>query len=419
MSVTSATAMAIALLIGFAASTQPSFAGRPSWMPSAPPLPLTGRPVRVSTAGELMAAVREARDADTILIADGTYELPTFLHLAGKSDVTVRSTSGDPTKVALRGSGFASESKQDDILRIQGCADITIAYLTFEEAHAYGIKLENLLLDGRGLRNISIYGCRFFNIGTRMIKGTGGDRQPVDVGSIRYCYFENSKIPPSTWIFQGDYVSAIDCMRLKDWVISDNYFSNIRGANGGGRGAVFVWVESENVMSERNVFVNCDRSICYGNPSGSSETPARPHNTGGVIRNNFIVAGADKGIEVCWASGVKVYHNTVLTPDPDRGRGIHCHWRELTRIHIANNLVRGRIYGDEDGITKEGNLTQGIADHWFRNVAEGDLHLTAAATAAIDQADPVPGCSTDFDGDPRPAARGQADLGADEQEPEV
>jgi len=396
-----------------------AFPTRPSWMPEAPPLLAAGHMVEVATVEELDAAVRGAEDGDTIMVADGTYQLSRLLHLRGRSNVTIRGASGDPSKVVICGSGWDEADERLDLLVIRGCSDVTVAHMTFAEGRSYGIKLENLLFEGRGLKDINIYNCHFSNIGVRAIKGTGGDGQPLEGGSIRYCTFENTRVPPRDWIFDGDYISGIDCMRLKDWVISDNSFRNIKGANGGGRGAIFVWVESENVITERNVFVICDRSICYGNPSGSSEHAARPHNTGGIIRNNFIVAGVDTGIEICWAKGVKVYHNTVLADAPGEAAGIHYHWQEISDISIANNIVRGRIFGDEGGVAKENNLTEGIEDAWFRDAADGDLHLTDAAAAAMDRADPLADCPTDFDGRQRPgrerpSEEGKVDLGADE-----
>ncbi len=400
--------LAVALLIALLA--QPSAAGRPDWMPEAPPLPVTGRVVEVSTVAELDHAVRQAHDGDTVMVADGTYQLDHLLHLRGRTNVTIRGASGDPSKVVIRGAGWEAREGRFDLLVVHGCSHITIAHLTFTETQSYGIKLENTPLDGRGLEDIQIYDCHFYNIGTRMVKGTGGKHEPVVRGSIRYCHFENTKIPPKSWLFDGDYISAIDCMRLVDWTISDNSFKNIRGANGGGRGAVFVWVDSKNVVTERNVFVGCDRSIAYGNPSGSNQDPQSYHNTGGIICNNFVVAGADKGIEICWANGVKVYHNTVLA-DVGKGWGIHCHWNELRDVRVAGNLVRGQVLGDAAGVTVEGNLTVGIDDAWFRDPREGDLHLTAAAQAAMNTATRLRECLEDFDGQARSAS---ADVGADE-----
>ncbi len=401
--------LSVAFLIG------PAAAGRPAWMPKAPLLPVTGRVVEVASAQELDRAVRHARDGDTIMVADGVYQLNRLLYLTNRSDVTIRGASGHPSKAIIRGAGWEARENRFDLLVLRGCSDITVAHLTFTETQSYGVKLENTPLNGRGLRNIQVYDCEFYNIGTRMIKGTGGEHEPVVEGSIRYCHFENTKVPPRSWLFEGDYISAIDCMRLVDWTISDNSFNNIRGANGGGRGAVFVWVDSRNVVTERNVFFGCDRSICYGNPSDSNQDPRSYHNTGGIIRNNFIVAGVDKGIEVCWAKGVKVYHNTVLA-DVGKKWAIHAHWRELRDVDVAHNLLRGRVAVEGETVVR-GNVTNGIEDSWFRNVADGDLHLTMAATAAVDRTDALPECPEDFDGESRPCEAGRADVGADEYVP--
>ena len=136
--------------------------------------------------------------------------------------------------------------------------------------------------------------------------------------------------------------------------------------------------------------------------------------TNGVIRNNFIVNGVDTGIELCWINGTQVYHNTVLTDDPVNGKGIHYHYNELLGIHIANNIVRGMIWGDPGDVTVENNVTSGIQDSWFVDVSSGDLHLTAQATPAIDQVNRLADCTTDFDGEDRPTASGMTDIGADE-----
>jgi len=377
----------------------------------------TGRIVNVSTGAELDSAVWNALDGDTIVVADGTYSdsgTP-FLRLEGKNNVTIRGGSGDPTVVILQGQGWASKKRNDDILWLWGVHDVIVSHMTFEECNDYGIKMENTLNNGQSLVNITISHCNFMNIGTRMIKGTGADQIPVQTGIIHYCNFENTKIPPRNWHDQGNYISAIDAMVLKDWTISDNTFTNIKGNSGGGRGAIFAWVECADVVAERNVFVGCDRSIAYGNPSGSSTAPDAHHMTNGMIRNNFIVNGPDTGIELCWVNGTKVYHNTVLTDDPVNGKGIHYHYNELLGIHIASNIVRGMIWGDPGDVTVENNVTSGVLDSWFDDVSTGDLHLTALATPAIDQVDRLADCTEDFDQEDRPTASGMADIGADER----
>ena len=61
-----------------------------------------------------------------------------------------------------------------------------------------------------------------------------------------------------------------------------------------------------------------------------------------------------------------------------------------------------------------GNLTN-AQPAWFVDAAAGDLHLTAAATPALDQTLRLADAGEDFDADLRPDTA--VDLGADERGP--
>lgn len=374
----------------------------------APPLPPpAGNVVWAKDAAGLKRALEGAAPDSTVMVADGTYKLPQFIYMRDKRNVTVRGASGNPDKVVLSARGWEPRDEQDDILRIGSCRNITVAHLTFTDCHSYGIKVE-----GEGNpEGIHIYDCRFRDIGMRAIKGSATFGGKAAGGSIRYCRFENTKVPPADWLFGGDYITAIDLMVLDGWTISDNFFKDIRGRTGNARGAVFVWVRSKNVTVERNVFVNCDRGVSFGNPSGSTAYRENaPHVSDSVIRNNFIVPGKDAGIELWWAENVKVYHNTVWRPDAEgwglRGGGDR--WK-IDRVDVANNLVRGTIMLT-GGVTLRNNVTAGL-DGIFADAKTGDLRLTAAAAVAVGKALPLPEVTDDFDGNPRDPA---PDLGASE-----
>jgi hypothetical protein len=314
--------------------------------------------------------------------------------------VSLRGASGDPTKVVLSGKGWDSEDKQDDILRIGNCENITVACITFTDCHAYGVKVQA----EDSPKNIHIYNCHFRDIGTRAVKGSGSAGRGgsgARGGSIRYCRFENTKIPPAHWLYGGNYISAIDMMALDGWTISDNVFKNIKGRTGGARAAVFIWVLSKNVTVERNLIIDCDRGVAFGNPSVSTSNVGsdESHVQNGICRNNFIVPGPDAGIELWWVDGAKIYNNTIWRWE-GKGRGIRCGTR-LKNVHVANNLVRGQILNESGGAGGELRLEKNVAgplDDYFVNPAEGDLHLTARATAALDAAIPFPEVTDDFDG---------------------
>ncbi|HEU0138476.1 MAG TPA: hypothetical protein VFQ79_02145 [Bryobacteraceae bacterium] len=412
----------------------PAAAAAPVWKPArqAPPLPAReGRAVPVSTVPALRQAMENARPGDTILVADGTYMLEQPLLFEGKQHVTLRSASGDPAKATLRGAGGWRGPADDyrsigneDLLVIQRSEDIIIAHLTFAEVRHYGIKIG---IDADRIppnpSNIHIYDCRFRDIATRAIKGVAmADRKPVVGGSVRFCDFENTRIPDASWgwaIYEGNYVSAIDMMYLKDWTFSDNVFRNFKGATGGARGAIFIWNQSRNITVERNMFIGCDRSIAFGNPSKpTGYEPGTLHVYDGWVRNNFIVmdsipkGGGSKGIEIVWTDNVRVYHNTIRAADP-RYRAIH-YFENIHRLHLANNLVRGRIEGEGD-VRAEGNVAGGL-EGYFVNPVEGDLHLTGRAADALGKGVALAAVTDDFDGEKRGSP---PDVGADERSPRV
>jgi hypothetical protein len=298
--------LALHALLLFAAMTlNAAPEGIPSWLPKAPPLPAPPEPiVRVTNVDEWLRTIDRAADGTTILLADGQYQVTRPAVLTGKKRITIRSEGADPSKVILSGRGWDSEAKNDDILHIGRCENITVADLTFADCRSYGIKVEA----ENAPRDVHIYNCRFRDIGVRAIKGSAGKDPNVRAmkGSVRYCQFENTKVPPADWPFGGDYISAVDMMALEDWTFSDNVFRNIKGRNGGGRAAIFIWVRSRGIVVERNLIVNCDRGIAFGNPGQSTANRAGEplvYVADSTIRNNFIAGGPDCGIELWHAHG--------------------------------------------------------------------------------------------------------------------
>jgi hypothetical protein len=368
-------------------------------------IPHGARTVDVNTVQALRSAVSDAQDGDVIRVADGTYELDSFLGLYGKRNVMLIGASGDPEKVVLKGRSWDVVDHQDDILRIGDSESITVAHLTFAECHAYGIKVEAEKFP----RDIHIFNCRFFNIATRAIKGSTSQTGVAVGGSIRFCRFENSKIPASDWQFDGNYISAIDMMALEDWTIADNTFLNIRGASGVGRAAIFLWVRSKRLTVERNVIVGCDRGIALGNPSGSTNfVEGTLHAEDSICRNNVISAGEDAAIELSWVEDVRIYNNSIYRNDAD-GRGIRA-IQKIGVVEIANNLVRGQILIEEEGANPQihHNVT-GELDGYWTDPTSADLRLTEEATDALNGGVQLTDVTEDFAGTPRGA---RPDVGA-------
>lgn len=368
-----------------------------------PPLELPrGRVVRVSKSSELKPALESAREGDVILIADGEYKVGRLMFMRGRRNITVCGESKDPTKVIIRGKGWTPVNHGDDILRIGDCEKITIAHVTFTDCHAYALKVQAESFP----KDINIYNCHFRDIATRGIKGSSSPEGRALKGSVRYCHFENTKIPPRSWQFGGNYITGIDMMALDGWTFADNVFKNIKGATGGARGAIFIWVRSRNLVVERNVMIDCNRGIAFGNPSGSTaRTKNMLHITNAVCRNNFIKTGPDAGIELAWVENVKVYNNSIWRKDLG-GRGIRC-IQKIGKVDIVNNLVRGRI-ALSGGATETNNIV-GPLDGYFEDIAKGDMRLARGAAKAINAAKPLDDVKDDFFGHARD---NRPDLGA-------
>jgi hypothetical protein len=400
------TALYLAFLLalnfsGFGQST-------PAWFPKAPPLPEpTGNVVRASTAQQILELGEGLSTNATLVIEPGVYKLDRPLVLRAKQNVTIRSASGDPTSVTLQGKGWDAGNERDDIIHIGNCTNVLIAGITFAEARSYGVKVQA----EDGPRDIHIYNCRFRNIGVRAIKGSAGNDPEVRAvnGSVRFCDFENTKVPPADWLFGGDYISAIDMMALDKWTFSDNSFRNIKGRNGGGRAAIFIWVRSRNVLLQRNWIFNCDRGIAFGNPGQSTANKPGERLTyvaDSVIQNNMITGGADCGIELWHVDGIKVLHNSIWRPEQNFGRGIRV-GTGTTNTIVENNLIHGGIQLEGGSAQVITNLAKRL-DEQFVNTTAGDLALAKAT----EQCAPV--VPYDIRGTQRPAT---CDFGAWEYDP--
>jgi hypothetical protein len=397
------------IALGLSVALAAAQSATPSWLAKARPLPAPkGQVIRAATVTELLDAVNRLEPGGAILLADGHYKLPRTIVLEGKKDIAIRSASGDPAKVILSGKGWDSDAKGDDILHIARCEGVTIADLTFTDCRSYGIKVEA----ENAPKDIQIYNCRFRDIGVRAIKGSAGKDPNVRAvkGSVRYCQFENTKVPPAEWLYGGDYIAAIDMMALEDWVFSDNVFRNVKGRTGGGRAAIFIWVRSRQVIVERNLIVNCDRGVAFGNPGQSTADLAgeRPvYVADGMIRNNFITGGPDCGIELWHADRIKVYHNTIWRPERNWNRGIRV-GTGTSNTDVVNNLVHGEIRLEGGQAAIRSNLA-GRLEGYFIEATSGNLALTIAATGAIGKGVPLPEVTDDIRGRRR---SGHPDLGA-------
>ena len=77
----------------------------------APSLPIIGtRIVKVATETQLQTAMGNLRDGDTLLLADGTYNLTASLYINGRQNVTIRGNAGS-TNVVIAGKGMDNSNQ--------------------------------------------------------------------------------------------------------------------------------------------------------------------------------------------------------------------------------------------------------------------------------------------------------------------
>jgi hypothetical protein len=380
------------------------------WFPQAPPWPQpAGSIVEVSTVEDLLGAIESAKAGQTILIADGHYLMPRYVEIRA-DNVTLRGASGRREWVILDG----AESRHRELLGVRGCSGVTIADLTIQNVGANGFKVNS----ETNVQRLTIYNCIIHNIWQRGVKGVkvpAENREAIRPRQcrIQYCLFYNDRpkqlSDDPADIAQGNYVAGIDVMYAKEWVIRDNAFIGIQGRTYEGRGAIFLWFDSQDCLIERNIIIDCDVGLQLGNPHRADNV--QYHCVRCMARNNFITRAPEAGIVTVHTQGCKVLHNTIHDPQSRMGRLIRTVFTNDGLV-VANNLLSGpgmRNESDSD-IEFAGNVIRDMTDA-FVDPAHGNLHLTHAGTEVSEQAAPRPEVTEDIDGQPR---GGVPDIGADE-----
>lgn len=381
-----------------------------NWFLKAPPLPAPqGDVVNVSTVDELVKAIEEAQAGQTILVADGHYLLPRYTEIHA-DNVTLRGASGHRERVVLDG----LQSRHSELLGVRACSGVTIADLTIQNIRANGFKINS----DANVQKLTIYNCIVHNIwqrGIKAVKVPPQDREAIRPKQCRvqYCLFYNDR--PKQWsddpadIAQGNYVAGIDVMYAKDWVISDNVFVGIQGRTYEGRGAIFLWFDSQGCTVERNIIIDCDVGLQLGNPHRADGV--QYHCVGCVARNNFITRAPQAGIVTVYTKDCLLLHNTIHDPQSRLGRLLRTVFANEGLV-VANNLLSGpgiRNESDSD-IKLVSNLIKDMTGA-FVDPDHGNLHLKQAVDEVVDRAVPVPEVTQDIDKQTRDA---RPDIGADE-----
>ncbi len=351
----------------------------------------------VSNVDELMQTVQSTKEGNKlVIIKDGTYVVKDRLWLTG-DNLIFRSESGDREKVVLKGNGM--DGNIGFIFSIAG-NNFALKDVSVGEVRNHGIQIHGEF----NADNMHVQNVRFFNIREQMIKGTR-DRNNTYENHTDSCIVENCLFEYTEGYAFQYYCGGIDVHHGVDWQIRNCTFRNIRTANNQlTEGAIHFWSNSENTLCENNTIYNCDRGIMYGLDNSTHK--------GGIIRNNMIHVTKDVGIYLCYATGAKVYNNSIFN-DSAYPNSIEYRFPETKDCEIINNLTNKPITQRNNGQAEVDNNVVNALDFWFVNPAIGDLHLKVLPTEVIDKALDLADVPKDFDGDER--AEGTSDIGADEK----
>lgn len=360
---------------------------------------LWAKEITVTTFEELKQATDNASPHDTILLADGTYNITGTWAITIKVDnVTIRSKSKNREMVIINGRGMKADQHHGFWISGNG---VTIQDISIQNVRNHCIQTD---ID---TDNLHVKNCILQNAGEQILKIPKGDAtSPSENGIVEQCLFTyTAGIGPQF------YIGGVDCHFGKNWIIRDNVFSNIRSPEDKiAEHAVHFWSNSEGTIVERNKIIDCDRGIGFG--LGSSQ------HHGGIIRNNMIYHrkfdGHDKGdvgIALESSPNTKVYNNTIYF-EHAYPNAIEYRFDVTKNVHIANNLLNKIIKKRNNA---SGNIENNITNSdnkWFKDVAKGDLHLASEdILSVIDKGFSLKEIRDDFD---KAKRKDKIDIGADE-----
>jgi hypothetical protein len=399
------------------------FAAEASTCLTAQTLPVTGeRIVNVATESELQNAMNNLHSGDTLLLANGTYNLTRSLYVNGRDNVTIRGASGC-ADVVLAGKGMDNASYGNVPFGIwSNSRNTVIAHLTVRDT------FDNTLIINGGAQSPHLYSVNLIDSGSQFIKANATNAAGgigVDNGVVEYCRIEYTNAPPAAASHAGGsgYFNGISAHGADNWTIRNNLFNNLHNPDTSSyrwNPAVLFWNQSQGTITENNTFINTDRAIAYG----LTDIAGSDH-TGGIIRNNFIYlapglmsaarkADSDAQIIVWDSPATKVLHNTVLT---NGNTNLSIEFRFATTGGEARNNLADAPIGTRNGGTYalSGNYLAAVST-MFTDPEAGDLHLQdndSTCNHVIDKVDVLADAPTDIDGDQRPVGAA-TDIGADE-----
>jgi hypothetical protein len=151
------------------------------------------RIVSVSSVSQLQSAMGNLQAGDTIVLANGTYNLTSTLYVNGRDNVTIRGNSGCD-QVVLVGRGMDNPSYGSVPHGVWSNAQsTTIAHLTIRDTY------DNTIIFNGGAQSPHVYQVKLVNAGSQFIKANPlNATEGVDNGVVEYSIMEYTAGPPTT-----------------------------------------------------------------------------------------------------------------------------------------------------------------------------------------------------------------------------
>jgi len=376
--------------------------------------------VNVATAQQLADACWNLTSNTAIVIATGTYDIGsvnfpngvdgrlTVGHYGAASigHIQIRGATGNPADVVINGAGMLDNTVPFGF-QIFTANDVTIADLSVHDVYYHDVAVQG----DQGAHDVRLYHVRLYDAGQQIVKGVPGAN---DV-TIEYSelFFSSGAVnhpqgsPPGSC-----YTNAIDGVNDARWIVRDNLIHDIRCQDLTLAGpAILLWQGSTDTLVERNTILNSSRGISLGLISATDHL-------NGIARNNFIRwdPAANYAVDVpiyTTSPNASLLGNTALTSGK-YANAIEVRFAGASGVNVTNNLLDAAIQPRDGATPASSNNLTSAQPSWFVAAAGGDLHLTAAAGAALRHATALASAADDFDGQPRPSGANKSDIGADQ-----
>ena len=328
-----------------------------------PPLPTpeSYQEIWVKTDTELSNAIQQAnrRGYTAIVLEDGTYNVSDTFYI--KADhIMVKSASGNPYDVVLKGAGMRKTG------RVKGIFRLNASYFTLDGVTLTDVP--NHLVQVAGEINASYPHFRhviFQDAYEQLLKVSynyqnQASQQNKSVGGIvEGCIFQYTK-----GIGPNYYIGGVDALGAEGWTVKNSIFRDIASPKGRiAQYAVHFWDNSNNNQVINNIFIDNDRAIGFG--MRLPDRGIRYAHKNGKAEGNIIYHTnngdpfADVGIMAEGNEGVVINSNIIFQVHP-YDNAIEYRWDNSTEVVIINNNVNKRIQARDGAVASLQNNTEAL-----------------------------------------------------------